>query len=226
MIDDIHEVEKRMSSFLKTLELPTVTDFAFNSLDAQNMSIYPDPLPDLYAGEPLIFTARLTEDLNAISISGQVFGTGWSTSLPVTNARSSEGIARLWARDRIDDLNNAVFEGSNSDYVKRRVTDLALEFGLLTRHTSMVAVDVTPVRPIGEVLTTKEMPTNLPYGWDHVSVFSPNEQELAPISMQQTVSLNVPQGATPAHLVIILGLIIFLVGVVILFLRRRTQLIA
>ena len=226
MIDDIHEVEKRMSSLLKTLERPTVTDLAFNSLDVQNMSIYPDPLPDLYAGEPLIFTARLTEDLNAISISGQVFGTGWSTSLPVTNARSSEGIAKLWAHDRIDDLNNTVFEGSNSDYVKKRVTDLALEFGLLTRHTSMVAVDVTPVRPIGEVLTTKEIPTNLPYGWDHESVFSPDEQELAPISMQQTVSLNVPQGATPAQLLIFSGLIICIVGAVVLFLSHKTRLIA
>ena len=226
MIDDIHEVEERMSSLLTTLERPTVTDLAFNWLDVQNMSIYPNPLPDLYAGEPLIFTARLTKDLNAISISGQVFGTGWSTSLPVTNARSSEGIARLWARDRIDDLNNAVFEGSNSDYVKRRVTDLALEFGLLTRHTSMVAVDVTPVRPIGEALTKTKIPTNLPYGWDYESVFGPDEQGLAPISMQQTVSLNVPQGATPAQLLIILGLIIFIVGAIVLFLSHKTRLIA
>ena len=226
MIDDIRRVEERMSSLFATLERPTVTDLAFNWLDAKNMSIYPDPLPDLYAGEPLIFTARMTEDTNAISISGQVFGTSWTSSLPLTDAHSSEGIAKLWAHDRIDDLNNTVIEGSDSDYVERRVTDLALEFGLLTRHTSMVAVDVTPVRPIGEALTKTKIPTNLPYGWDYESVFGPDEQGLAPISMQQTVSLNVPQGATPAHLLIILGLIIFLVGVVILFLRRRTQLIA
>ena len=226
IIDDIREVEERMSSLFATLARPMVTDLAFNLPGAQNMSIYPDPLPDLYAGEPLIFTARMTEDTNAISISGQVFGTSWTTSLSLTNAHSSEGIARLWAHDRIDDLNNTVFEGSDSDYVKRRVTDLALEFGLLTRHTSMVAIDVTPVRPIEEALTTKEISTNLPDGWDYESVFGQDKQELAPITMQQTVSLNVPQGATPAHLLIILGLIIFLVGVVILFLRRRTQLIA
>jgi len=226
MIDNIHEVEERMSSLFRTLERPTVTDLAFNLPGAQNMNVYPDPLPDLYAGEPLIFTARMTEGTNAISISGQVFGTSWSTSLPVANARSSEGIARLWAHDRIDDLNNTVFEGSDSNYVKRRVIDLALEFGLLTKHTSMVAIDTTPVRPIEEELSTNKIPTNLPDGWDYESVFGQAKQELALISMQKTVSLNVPQGSTPAKLFIISGLFIFFTGVAILFLRHRTRLIA
>ena len=65
-----------------------------------------------------------------------------------------------------------------------------------------------------------------PDGWDYESVFGQAKQELAPISMQKTVSLNVPQGATPANLLIISGLFIFFTGVAILFLRHRTRLIA
>ena len=37
--------------------------------------------------------------------------------------------------------------------------------------TSLVAVDVTPVRPDGEKLTTRDMPVNLPDGWDYEKVF-------------------------------------------------------
>ena len=226
IIDDIREVEERMSDLFATLERPMVTDLAFNWRDAKNISVYPDPLPDLYAGEPLIFTARIGEDTDAISISGKVFGSNWTSSLPVANARFSAGVAKLWAHDRIDDLNDAVFEGSDPDFIKNRVTDLALDFGLLTEHTSMVAIDVTPARPIEEVLTTHNISTNLPDGWGYESLFDQTNQLPAVISMQRTVSLNVPQGATPAQLLIISGLIVLFAGVAILFVRRRTQLVA
>ena len=106
------------------------------------------------------------------------------------------------------------------------MTDLALDFGLLTKHTSLVAIDATPVRPSEEVLATHEIPTNLPDGWDYESVFGPTDHEPAPISLRQTVSLNIPQGATAAELLIILGLIILVGGVAILLVRRRPRLVA
>jgi Ca-activated chloride channel homolog len=237
IIDDINEVAERMSDLFATLERPMVTDLVFNWPDAKSIGVYPNPLPDLYAGQPLIFTARMREANDAISISGEVSGDSWSTSLQVASARSSEGIAKLWALDRIDDLNNSVFEGASADFIKKRVTGIALDFGLLTKHTSMVAIDVTPVRPIEEALATHELSTNLPDGWNYESVFDPAQKasapmldrarnSSAPITVQKIVSLNVPQGATTAQLFIISGLIVFFAGLVILFLRRRTRLVA
>ena len=40
IIDDIREVEERMSDLLAMLERPMVTDLAFNWLDAKDISIY------------------------------------------------------------------------------------------------------------------------------------------------------------------------------------------
>ena len=237
IIDDMNEVAERMSDLFATLERPMVTDLTFSWPGTKKVSVYPDPLPDLYAGQPLIFTARMREGTDAISISGQVSGDVWSTSLPVDKARPSEGIAKLWALDRIDDLNNRVFEGADADFIKKRVTGLALDFGLLTKHTSMVAIDVTPVRPIEEALATHEISTNLPNGWNYESVFDPAQKasspmsdstknSYAPITVQKIVSINVPQGATSAQLLIIAGLIVFLAGVAFLLVRRRTRLVA
>ncbi len=53
----------------------------------------------------------------------------------------------------------------------RRILDLALEHNLLTRVTSLVAVDKTPSRPAGTPLTRADVPLNLPAGWDFDKVF-------------------------------------------------------
>src|SRR5262249_52947351 len=53
----------------------------------------------------------------------------------------------------------------------RRILALALEHHLVTRLTSLVAVDQTPSRPDGARLTRADIPLNLPAGWDFDKVF-------------------------------------------------------
>jgi Ca-activated chloride channel family protein len=53
----------------------------------------------------------------------------------------------------------------------RRVLDLALDHHLVSRLTSLVAVDTTPSRPDGARLSRAELPLNLPAGWDFDTVF-------------------------------------------------------
>jgi Ca-activated chloride channel family protein len=48
---------------------------------------------------------------------------------------------------------------------------LALEHHLVSRLTSLVAVDATPSRPDGARLTHAELPLNLPAGWEFDKVF-------------------------------------------------------
>ena len=51
------------------------------------------------------------------------------------------------------------------------IAGLGLEFGLVSRETSLVAVDRTPSRPRGARLTEEELPLNLPHGWDFDALF-------------------------------------------------------
>ena len=48
--------------------------------------------------------------------------------------------------------------------VRRQALELALDFGLLTPYTSLVAVDRTPARPAGEALDGEPVPSLLPAG--------------------------------------------------------------
>src|SRR4030081_1701867 len=58
----------------------------------------------------------------------------------------------------------------------RLILALAREHQLVTRLTSLVAVDKTPSRPQGEPLKVSELPINLPAGWEFAKVFGERPQ--------------------------------------------------
>ena len=69
--------------------------------------------------------------------------------------------------------NLAARAADNADVLVFVDSDCLPDHHLVSRYTSLVAVDVTPSRPGREGLTTRPVPTNLPAGWDFGSVFGP-----------------------------------------------------
>ena len=57
---------------------------------------------------------------------------------------------------------------------------MALAHHLVSRVTSLVAVDVTPSRPKNEDLNSTKLPLNLPEGWDFDKVFG---EQTVPVDM-------------------------------------------
>jgi Ca-activated chloride channel family protein len=75
------------------------------------------------------------------------------------------------------------------DENREAIVTLALEHHLVSKYTSLVAVDVTPVRPKGAGLDAAAMPTNLPQGWEHSKVFGELPQTATPKTMHLLVAL-------------------------------------
>ena len=73
-------------------------------------------------------------------------------------------LATLWARSKVEALEDSRIFGSDPDIIRAEVTQLALNFGLLTPYTSLVAVDKTPSRPPDETLNSEHIPSLLPAG--------------------------------------------------------------
>jgi Ca-activated chloride channel family protein len=73
------------------------------------------------------------------------------------------GIAKLWARRKIDTITDSLIEGVEPQAVRDAVVALGLEHHLVTQYTSLVAVDVTPTSPArgGD---TRNVPVNAPHG--------------------------------------------------------------
>ena len=94
----------------------------------------------------------------------------WELELPLHEAADGAGLSVHWARAKIAALLEARRDGSHEDDVRQAVIDVALRHHLVSPYTSLVAVDVTPIRPGDERLYSHALETNLPHGWDPTAV--------------------------------------------------------
>ncbi len=232
-IANTSEVDERMAALFVKLESPVVTDITLLWPDGTAPDLSRATVPDLYAGEPVVLTARLAKAEGELVIAGRHAGQEWRAGLDLSQAAPANGIGKLWARDRIDTLSHRAGNYLDPAAAREAIVSLALEHHLVTKHTSLVAIDVTPTRPDGSPLLSGKLPLNLPAGWDYDKVFgeqpaTPQEDAArggfdlasaqAPVTIGGHRGLGLPQGATPAQLNLLLGVMLLLAG---LWLWRR-----
>jgi len=208
-IGKTNEVQEKMTSLFRKLETPVLTSIELHWPDGVQADVYPKRLPDLYAGEPLVVAAKLNRLQGSVELRGIQAGKGFRVSLPLTKGGNSDGIDVLWARRKIEDLMDSLHEGADKEQVRTDVTRVALAHHLVSRYTSLVAVDRTPTRPANKTLTSRPVPTNLPSDMEYGAVFG----QTAPF----------PQTATPAPLWLLGGLFSLLAGVFVRILPSRER---
>lgn len=152
VIRDDSEVQARMTQLFDKLDRPALSmiDLRWPNL----ADSYPAAMPDLYAGEPLIAVARIDRASGEVIASGTLRQAGWSQTLNLARKRSDRGIARLWAKSRVEALEDSLRRGADADVVRAQIVEVALRHHLVTRHTSLVAIDRTPVRPADAPMDT------------------------------------------------------------------------
>ena len=168
------EVQERMQALEEKLEGTAASDLAIKVTGGADFT--PATLPDLYRGEPLVLAARLEAGrevpARTLEVTGRVGGAPWRVSLPIDEAAPGVGLSKVWARRKIDDAEVARTMGTlTPEQADAAITALALRHHLVTRLTSLVAVDRTPSRPAGAPLARADVPLVLPAGWDFDSVF-------------------------------------------------------
>jgi Ca-activated chloride channel family protein len=160
------EVEEQMSALWGRIQLPALTDICVEWGDSAEF--YPEVIPDLYAGEPLWLLARLPSEPTMIGLCGSLNGLDWNMDINGWDAAAGgpggDNLAKLWARKKIEALEDSLMFGADPELTQLEITGLALDYGLLTRHTSLVAVDKTPRRNMSEALAQSDIPGLLPAG--------------------------------------------------------------
>ncbi len=165
------QVETRMRALWAKLAKPVVTHLSVVPLSETTMETWPDPVPDLFAGTPVYIAVRFEGKPADILVQGQSAAGPWRKRLAFRGAAKGSGIAKLWAREKIAGLQTLKYQGVSSDEIRDRTVAVALAHGLVTRHTSLVAVDKAVVRDADVPLVTKKLPHNLPFGWEYDKVF-------------------------------------------------------
>jgi Ca-activated chloride channel family protein len=109
----------------------------------------PRVIPDLYSDQPVIVTAKMIDFNKDISLSGFADKITWDKTFNLNEDGHSKGIAKLWARNQIEDLTDDYMLGSYSNdsgllTLQEQITNIALKYHLVSQFTSLVAVDKTP----------------------------------------------------------------------------------
>src|SRR5688572_21724230 len=153
-----------MNELLRKLTAPVLTDITIYWPNGVTPEYSPASIGDLYADEPLLITARLPQETGGIvNITGRSVRV-WGRQIPLYAAESRTGVATLWARNRIEDIVNQQAQGTADDIIRSQVLPLALQYQVVTKYTSLVAIDKTPARKPGESLHNARIENTKPQG--------------------------------------------------------------
>jgi Ca-activated chloride channel homolog len=229
-IGDTDQVGERMEKLFSQLATPVLTD-----IDAElppGAEIYPPLLPDLYQGEPVKFVFRVPEGTaGEVKLHGKYKGHDWNAAVPVTapgSLATHAGVASLWGRQKIGELERIGRRSAPGESLQQAITTVALNYELLSRYTSLIAVDAERRRPAEASLTSGSVAGNMPHGntmgMPNANV-SPAASGISPISAPTNPfsAGNLPKTATSAELLSLIGMVLSLIGGLLLLLRRRLQ---
>ncbi|MCP5069097.1 MAG: marine proteobacterial sortase target protein [bacterium] len=211
LIGQLHEVQTKMGELFSKLESPMLHDIELG-FEVGPVEVWPARAPDLYLGEPIVIAARLPELSGSWTVGGQRGSEPWQVDLALEGGRQQAGIARLWARRKIASLTGSLYDGADPGTVREAIVALGMRHHLVTRHTSLVAVDVTPTVPPGVSPDTRALPVHLPKGWSYEHVFGElraRERPRPPLPDVLRMTRNtqrLPQGGTPAAFLLWIGL--------------------
>src|SRR6266496_2963874 len=160
------------------LRSPLLTDLSIDWRGLPVTDVYPQRLPDLFDGKPLVVTGRYTTPIKGnIQLRGKRAGEDFVREIPValtSSGNQNDVLAGFWARRRIDDIMSQDRAGAQAGNMKpevqKEITQLGLDYRLMTQFTSFVAVEDRVVTKDGKPRRV-EVPVEMPEGVSYEGVF-------------------------------------------------------
>jgi Ca-activated chloride channel family protein len=188
------KADKAADRLYQKLRSPLLTDISIDWRGLPVKDIFPQRLPDLFTGKPLVITGRYGAPITGtIHLKGKRNGEDFTRDIPVTfsgNQQKATILPTLWARQKIDDLMSLDWEGAQLGHpradLQASVTELGLDYRLMTQYTSFVAVEEQVVTDDGKPRTV-QVPVEMPEGVSYEGVFG--DQARMAMAANQTVSV-------------------------------------
>lgn len=179
--DDGSAAAKR---FHERIRNPLLTDVSIDWSGLNVADVYPKRIPDLFSSKPVILSGRYSAGARGvIKLKGKMSGRDFVRDIPIEFPEKEsrhEVLATLWARTRIDDLMgqdyNGIQNGNPREDIREAITQLGLNFRLMTQFTSFVAVEEMTVTDDGPPRKI-QVPVEMPEGVSHEGVFGKDKSE-------------------------------------------------
>ena len=184
----------------RIIDSPVLTQVKarFEGLDVYD--VQPTQLPDVLAGRPVLWFGKWKsapgQAVNAqLVIEGQTATGPWRATLPTSGqvSETASALRHLWARHRIASLSDEeALQGGTA--FKTQITDLGLQYSLLTQYTSFIAVDQVVRNPNPDQSTTVNQALPLPEG-------------VSPLAVGAEVP-STPEPSAWLALIVVLGIVV------------------
>lgn len=195
-IADSGKAEQAMTTLFDSLQFPVVTGVSLQG-DGSDTVFYPQPVPDLYSGQPLVLAVKLTDNTKRLIVKGKLNGADWQQELDVDKALTgSEGITSLWARRRIENLMNEQWTSGDEKLHLNEIINLSIRHSVLSKYTAFLAVEKTPVRDRQNPLHSVKIKNLMPSG-------------------NEMLMVDLPKGATGANAWLAAGLLLLLLTIIL-----------
>jgi Ca-activated chloride channel homolog len=196
--------------FHQRIRNPLLTDISVDWGGLPVADVYPKLIPDLFGAKPVILTGRFTAPGRGIvrlkgKMSGREFVREVAVDFPDSQFEHNV-LSSLWARSRIDDLMSQDFNGAQRSNMrpelKEAITNLGLDYRLMTQFTSFVAVEEMIVTDGGQPRRI-DVPVEVPEGVKREAVFGEDynrafaaRSSLNNLALIQTTSTTLTKSGT------------------------------
>jgi Ca-activated chloride channel family protein len=139
------DISEQVSAFFAKVNDPVLTDVQVDFGDVVVYDIYPDPLPDIFAGSQLVVVGRYrSSGTVTVRLEGEVEGRRQTFEYPEQAFRSRGGpdfLPRLWATRKIGALLSEIrLNGPEKELVDQLVK-LSIRYGIITPYTSFLVTE-------------------------------------------------------------------------------------
>ncbi len=184
------DAESAVARFCERISAPLLADITLDWGSLSVSDVRPANIPDLFSTRPIMVHGRLNgTPTGTITLRGRTGAGPFQRVITVTPASVSnkhDVLASLWARTKIDDLMMQDYTGLQHGHVspdlERQITELGVEFRLMTQFTSFVAVEETTKTVDGEPMLVL-VPVEMPHGVSYDGVFGSPHPQPAKLAM-------------------------------------------
>ncbi|MEJ2231389.1 MAG: VIT and VWA domain-containing protein, partial [Nitrospirales bacterium] len=186
--------------FHERVQHPLLTDLSVEWDGLDVTEVYPKRLPDLFSAKPLVLTGRYTTPgKGTIRLRGKMAGHLVVRKIDVEFPGFEpvhDVLETLWARTKIADLISqdyaGIQQGTPQPKVREAITQLGLDYRLMTQFTSFVAVEELIITEGGQPRRI-EVPVELPEGVSYEGVFGSADEQVGTFRqrmMQPATKMN------------------------------------
>ncbi len=176
-IGDVKEVDTKMRLLFSKISQPVMRDIKLAWPDGRSVDYWPNPVPDLYQQEPLQVSFKIPDNAANLVITGQQVDHEWRNEVDIYQGLAIDeeqpigekqpqpriGLDIIWARNQISSIQ--MNPEISAEEKKKHIELLGMKHHIVTRYTSLIAVDKTPARAEGEEVNDANVKPHLPKGW-------------------------------------------------------------